>query len=79
MKPDVYFSSIKNRDRTDCLESVLNSADRYFNQFEKGSFVGVKMTIGDEGSTGYIKPELVNVIIERLKEQDLNRLARSRP
>lgn len=70
-KPDVYFSTIKNRERAECLISVMKRMDGYFSQFEEGSFVGVKMTVGDEGSTAYIKPALVRIVIDRLVEQGL--------
>lgn len=69
MKPEVYFSSIKDRNRTECLRELLKSADSYFSQFTKGSFVGIKMTIGDKKSTGYIKPELVKILVENLKRR----------
>ncbi len=69
MKPDVYFSSIKNKNRNECLMSVINGADRYFSQFEQGSFVGIKMTVGDQGSTANIKPELVRIIVDQLNER----------
>jgi uncharacterized Fe-S center protein len=69
MKPDVYFSSIENKDRNECLVSVLNSMDGYVSQFGKGAFVGIKMTVGDEGSTANIKPELVRIIVDKLKGQ----------
>ncbi len=69
MKPDVAFSSIKDKERSDCLVSVLNGADGYLSQFKKDAFVGIKMTIGDEGSTANIKPDLVRIIVDKLKEQ----------
>ena len=69
MKPDVAFSSIKDKERSDCLVSVLNGANGYLSQFKKDAFVGIKMTIGDEGSTANIKPDLVRIIVDKLKEQ----------
>lgn len=69
MKPDVAFSSIKDKERSDCLVSVLNGADGYLSQFKKDAFVGIKMTIGDEGSRANIKPDLVRIIVDKLKEQ----------
>ncbi len=69
MKPEVYFSSIKKHGRGDCFPVVLNRDGGYLSRFEKGSFVGIKMTVGDEKSTGYIKPEIVGLVVERLKEQ----------
>ena len=69
MKPDVIFSSIKDKERSDCLVSVLNGTDGYLSQFKKDAFVGIKMTIGDEGSRANIKPDLVRIIVDKLREQ----------
>jgi uncharacterized Fe-S center protein len=46
---------------------VLKGIDRHLSQFEKGSFVGIKMTVGDEKNTGHIKPELVRLLVDDLK------------
>ncbi len=69
MEPDVYFSSLEKRSRAGCLNDLLKSTEKYFTQFQEGSFVGIKMTVGDEGNTGHIKPELVKIIVNNLKER----------
>lgn len=69
MKPAVYLSGIQGRSRSDCLKALLDETDFYFSEFKEGSFVGIKMTVGDEKNTGYLKPELVRIIVERLKDQ----------
>jgi len=69
IKPKVYFSELKNGDKRGCFERLLNSIDPLISCFGKGSFVGIKMTVGDKGSTGYIKPELVSILVKRLKKQ----------
>lgn len=69
MKPDVYFSSLHERTRSECFRVILNNTDTYFSRFKKGSFVGIKMTVGDKKSTGYIKPEIVKILVENLKRR----------
>jgi len=69
MKPEVYFSSIRERSRSDCFRILLKSMEENLSQFQKGSFVGIKMTIGDKKTTGYIRPELVKILVENLKRR----------
>ncbi|RJQ50466.1 MAG: DUF362 domain-containing protein [Nitrospiraceae bacterium] len=69
MKPEVYFSSIKEQSRNDCLRTLLKHMDAVLSQFQKGSFVGIKMTVGDKRNTGHIKPELVKILVENLKRR----------
>ncbi|HDO26324.1 MAG TPA: DUF362 domain-containing protein, partial [Nitrospirae bacterium] len=68
----VYFSSFKKaKNMSECLNVLLQRTDKYFSGFKKGSFVGIKMTVGDEGSTGYIRPDIVRVVVENLKARGL--------
>lgn len=70
MKSEVYFSRLKKgQNRLDCLKSLLSRVETYISQFKKGAFVGIKMTIGDEKNTGYIKPEIVRILVKNLKER----------
>ncbi|MEW6599898.1 MAG: DUF362 domain-containing protein [Nitrospirota bacterium] len=70
MESEVYFSPLqKQQSRTDCFETLVRAIARDVSQFSAGSFVGIKMTVGDEGSTGFIQPELVRVLVETLKGQ----------
>ncbi|RJQ47859.1 MAG: DUF362 domain-containing protein [Nitrospiraceae bacterium] len=69
MSTDVYFSSIQERSRTDCFRTLLKHIDGMLSQFKKGSFVGIKMTVGDKKNTGYIKPDLVKILVENLKRR----------
>jgi uncharacterized Fe-S center protein len=69
MKPEVYFSSIQEENRSRCFRKLLSKIDPLLSQFQKGSFVGVKMTVGDEKSTGYIKPDLVKILVDNLKRR----------
>ncbi|UCH79889.1 MAG: DUF362 domain-containing protein [Nitrospiraceae bacterium] len=70
MAATVYFSKLEKGERIrDCLNRLMVSIDPFLTSFGKGSFVGIKMTIGDQGSTGYIKPELVGMLVKKLKKQ----------
>lgn len=70
MKPAVCFNKLdQGQSRRDCFRLLLNHLNDDLAQFGKGSFVGIKMTVGDRGSTGYIKPELVKVLVENLKRR----------
>jgi hypothetical protein len=69
MKQEVYFSSIENRNREECFTTLLERLDTELSQYKEGAFIGIKMTIGDEKSVGYIKPEIVRILVERLKRQ----------
>ncbi len=70
MKPEVFFSRLKKGEKkSDCLNTLLSGIDAYISEFKKDCFVGIKMTVGDSGSTGYVKPEVVNVLVEKLKSQ----------
>ena len=70
MKSKVYFSTYKKGQRKrDCFSKLLKGIDDRISEFGEGSFVGIKMTVGDRGSTGYIKPAIVNILVEKLKRQ----------
>lgn len=70
MKSEVYFNRIKKGQSVkDCFQTMLENLDPCLSKFNKGSFVGIKMTIGDTGSTGYIRPEAVALLVKKLKKQ----------
>lgn len=69
MEPDVYFSRISRRSHNHCLSALLEKCGDYFSEFRDGAIVGIKMTIGDENSTANLKPELVKLLVEKLKSQ----------
>lgn len=70
MKSEVYLSRLKKgQSQADCFDTLINGTETYLSEFGKGSFVGIKMTVGDEKSTGYIKPEVVSILVEQLKAQ----------
>lgn len=70
MKSEVYFSSLrKGKSRSGCFKTLLEGIGPLLLGYQEGSYVGIKMTIGDEGSTGYIKPDLVRILVDKLKDQ----------
>jgi len=70
MASEVYFSKLEKGDRIkECMIKMLDRLDPFLSAFGKGSFVGIKMTVGDQGSTGYIKPETVGMLVKKLKKQ----------
>lgn len=70
METEVYFSALKKgQGHADCFKALISGIETFVRQFSEGSFVGIKMTVGDEKSTGHIKPEVVRVLVDKLKEQ----------
>jgi len=70
MRSEVYWSKLKNgRSSSVSLKTLLERIEPYLSEFKKDSFVGIKMTIGDEKNTGYLKPEIVRVLVETLKQK----------
>lgn len=69
MKPPVYYSRISRRSHNHCLNSLLGNCGSYFSEFRDGAIVGVKLTVGDEKSTANLKPELVRLLVDKLKSQ----------
>jgi len=71
MKSEVYFVKVNALDtqaRARALERLLDAAGRFLT-YKKAEFVPVKITIGDSPCVYHLKPELVKVIISRIKEQ----------
>ena len=70
MNPDVYYSKLKKgRSLSDCFHLLINGIEGYISETRKGAVIGIKMTIGDEKSTGYLKPEIVRILVDTLREQ----------
>ena len=68
-EPDVYYSRISGRSHDQCLKALLDKCGGHFSEFRDGAIVGIKMTIGDEHSTANIKPELVRLLVDKLKSR----------
>lgn len=66
MPSKVYFKSISEDTAKDAaLSGVLKNIPTY----KKDAFVAIKLTIGDENSRLYLKPELVRQVVEVVKGQ----------
>ena len=72
MQSEVYFSRLKQgQGKPECFSAVLKSIDAYLSEFPKGSFIGIKMTVGEEKSTGYLRPDIVRILVDNLKRRNL--------
>ena len=70
MLSKVYFGRLtEGQNHADCFRTLLEETENHLSQFRQGSFVGIKMTVGDEKSTGHIKPELIRILVEKLHQQ----------
>lgn len=69
MIPEVYFSRIGEQGKNNCFRNILKNVDASLSQFTKSSIVGIKMTVGEKQNKGYIKPELVKILVENLKRR----------
>ena len=66
MSSEVYFKNTSDSEsRGQALCSILEKLPVY----PKGSFVAIKITIGDKDSRLYLKPELVAKVVEEVKRQ----------
>ncbi len=66
----VYFNKLKKgKSSSGCFKTLLTKVDNYLSEFKKQSFVGIKMTVGDEKNTGHIKPEIVRILVDNLKSR----------
>ncbi|MFH1338730.1 MAG: DUF362 domain-containing protein [Candidatus Omnitrophota bacterium] len=67
IKPKVYFKPISgSADRKVCLSEILAGLKPGLEEFKQGEIVGIKTTIGDNKDTGYVKPELLRIIVDEL-------------
>jgi uncharacterized Fe-S center protein len=66
MRSEVYFKNTSDKDtRQAALSDILKNLPKY----DKGSFVAIKTTIGDENARLYLKPELVAQVVEEVLKQ----------
>ena len=70
MKSPVYFSRLKNGEsHKDCLQSLLGTIGSHFSEIGAQGIIGIKMSVREEHSTGYIMPELVRIVVDTLTAQ----------
>jgi uncharacterized Fe-S center protein len=88
MKSRVYFISVSNFETADSVKAKLAQlleVSRLLDFIRKGDTVAVKLHFGEEGNTGYLRPEYVRVVVDKVKERqarpiltDTNTLYRGR-
>jgi uncharacterized Fe-S center protein len=72
MKSRVYFKSLQDsNERGDCLVGILDNPQLGWEKFKQGRIVGIKTTIGESQNAGYIKPELVKLVVNKLNSLDI--------
>ena len=72
MKPRVYFKSLQDSgDRQNCLAEVLDRPLSEWEGIKQDEIVGIKSTVGDTENRGYIKPELIKLVVNKLKGMNL--------
>ncbi|MCM8766147.1 MAG: DUF362 domain-containing protein [Candidatus Omnitrophica bacterium] len=69
-KSKVFFIPVENgrdRERTAYLLKILIKESRLLEEIERNSLVAIKLTFGEKENQGYIKPQLVKVVVDKLK------------
>ncbi|MBU0548987.1 MAG: DUF362 domain-containing protein [Candidatus Omnitrophica bacterium] len=68
MAPNVYFKPLSGfLDRNSCFEAVLKALKPDLEEFGQGEIVGIKATIGESKESRFIKPQLIKLLVQRLK------------
>lgn len=72
MRSKVYFSQLRDGERLDKVSEKVRRlfvASQLLDLVRKDDFVGIKLHFGEEGNTGYIKPEWVKVVIDEVRRR----------
>jgi len=88
VKSKVYFVKVSDNDTKEAIRekcSLLIQRSGVFEVIKKNNKVALKMHFGEEGNTGYVRPEFVRVAVNKIKERaatpvliDTNTLYRGR-
>ena len=73
MRSKVYFASINDRDNTEAIKikfARLLDQSNILDFIHKDNKVAVKLHFGEEGNTGFVKPEYVRLICDRITKKD---------
>jgi len=71
VKSKVYFEPVKNSDTKETIREKfarLLEASNLLDFIKKDEEVAVKMHFGEEGNTGFVKPEYVRLVSDRIKK-----------
>ena len=69
MKNRVFFIKTDQTDSLNILQqktAKILEASHILDGIEKGNFVCCKLTFGEKENTGFVKPEIVKIIINKL-------------
>lgn len=72
MKSKVYFTSVNNTDSIQVIQEKLGQlmeTSKIFDFIRKDDRVALKMHFGEEGNTGYVRPEYIRVISDHLAKK----------
>ena len=75
MQSKVYFIKVSDSDTQEAIAeklSILISKSGIFDFVLKGDKVALKMHFGEEGNTGFVKPEYVRIAVDSIKKIGAN-------
>ncbi|MCM8800273.1 MAG: DUF362 domain-containing protein [Candidatus Omnitrophica bacterium] len=88
MKSKVYFIEVKEEEPLSVISDkvrILSEKSRVLDFIQKDDFIVIKTHFGEEGNTGFVKPEYIKVVIEEILKKgakavisDTNTLYRGR-
>jgi hypothetical protein len=71
VKSKVYFVAVKNSDTKEAIRekfACLLEGSNMFGFLKKNEQVAIKMHFGEEGNTGFVKPEYVRLVADKIKK-----------
>lgn len=75
MKSKVYFVRVNDSDATGIIKSKLKrliETSQVLDFIRKGDRVAMKIHFGEEGNTGYVRPEFVRVLSDNITKKQAN-------
>ncbi|MCX7727435.1 MAG: DUF362 domain-containing protein, partial [Chitinispirillaceae bacterium] len=71
-KSKVWYTSIKENDNKEYISTQLIrllEASNFLSKIKEGMHTEIKMHFGEEGNTGYVKPWIIKIIAEKIREK----------
>lgn len=65
---DVIFAPVSINPASEVIKSLIK-AEKYLDDVNKGDYVGIKLHVGELGNKSHIKPEIIKVIVDELKDR----------
>lgn len=75
MKNKVYYIAIKNQDSQDTIRNkfdCLIKKSGTLNFIQPNNIVAIKMHFGEEGNTGFVRPEFARLVCDEIKAKNAN-------